>query len=194
LRRSALSLWDPLQRALKPKNLLRYVKVLLLPLKMMPFSVNQIRNDVVHVQGPLRKGHPADVKKELIQEEGIEIDPTEGLHLPAEIASARDLPQMSHKRGTGREGTRMTTTKAVTETASPAPLHQILTIPAVANIGSIVTSVLIGTTEGTHLTSPHHRAPKDLRRAPPYLPQMSSSERKVLLPKSDLLPRMLDMD
>lgn len=152
----------------------------------MPFSVNQIRNAAVNVQGPLQKGHPADVKKELIQEESIDIDPAEGLHLPAEIVSARSLPQMSLKRDTEREGLRMTITKAVTETANRAPLYPILTIPEVASIESIVTSVLTSTTEETHLTSLHHRAPKGLRRALPYLPPMSSTERKVLLPKSDM--------
>ena len=100
---------------------------------MMAFSVNQIRNAVVNVQGPLQRAHHADVKKELIQEEAIDIDHAEGLPLPAEIVSARDLPQISQKRGTGREGPRMTITKAVTETASHAHLHPIRTIPAVAS-------------------------------------------------------------
>ena len=99
----------------------------------MPFSVNQIRNAVVNVQGPLQKGRRANVKNELIQEERIDIDPAEGLHLPAEIVSARDLPQISQKRGTGSDGPSMTITKAVTETASHAHLHPIRTIPAVAS-------------------------------------------------------------
>ena len=174
----------------------------------MPFSVNRLRNTaVVNVQGPLLRGHPiADVKIELIQEGGGDIDPADGLHLPLEIVSARDLPQMSQKRGTeSKEGPppRMTTTTAVTETASPAPLLPNRTTPAVASIGSTFTrSALTGTTEETR--PPQQRPPLDcLRRAPPpYLPppsrsSSSSEERRVLQPKSDSLPacpRMLDID
>ena len=129
---------------------------------MMPFSVNQRRKAVVIVHGPLQRSCPVDVMIEMIQEKATDIDPAEDLHLHAEIVSARDLSQMSLKRGTEKEGLRMTITLAVTETASCAPRLPILTTPEVVSTESIVTSVLTGTTEVTHHTSPHLRAQEDL--------------------------------